>query len=179
MADQFPFVINDVAEEDIWTNFFKSMAHFDTKTLLRCRLVSKDWRDAIDRLTPLWSQPHLLWRAVSRNKIDMVQLIVEHAKDKNPKKEDGESPLHEAAREGYLEICQLIINSVKDKNPRGWLGYTPMHEAALNGHVDICRFIMDQVAEKNPANKWGETPLRLAELYGHENVAELIRSRLE
>ena len=178
MADRFPFVINDVAEEDIWTSFFKSMDRFDTKTLLKFRLVCKDWRDAIDRLTRLWSQPYLLWEAVEWNNIDVVQLILAHAKDKNPKNEEGETPMHVAAREGHLEICQLIINRVKDKNPRGYMGYTPMHEAALNGRLDICRLIMDQVAEKNPIDGNGKTPLNLAEEWGHQAVAQFIRSRL-
>ena len=55
-VQQFPFLINGVVEEDLWRAFFKSMARFDTKTLLSCRLVSKVWRDSIDRLTPLWSR---------------------------------------------------------------------------------------------------------------------------
>ena len=44
----FPFVINSVREEDNAKTFFLSMADFDVKTLLRLRLVSREWRDAID-----------------------------------------------------------------------------------------------------------------------------------
>ena len=46
----FPHVIYGVREEDIAKTFFLSMADFDVKTLLRLRLVSKEWRDAIDSI---------------------------------------------------------------------------------------------------------------------------------
>ena len=31
---------------------------------------------------------------------------------------DGSTPLHYAARNGYLEVCKLIMNNVQEKNPR-------------------------------------------------------------
>ena len=74
----FPFTINHVSEEDIGTLFFTSMAHFDTATLLRCRLVSRGWRDAIDSHTELWNRMSLM-RAIQDNRIDLCKLIVEYA----------------------------------------------------------------------------------------------------
>ena len=38
--------------------------------------------------------------------------------DKNPKSEDGTTPLHFAAQVGHKEVCRLIIDSVMDKNPK-------------------------------------------------------------
>ena len=52
-STQFPFMINGVVEQDIATTFFASTADFDTPTLLRLRLVSKDFRDGIDLNTTL------------------------------------------------------------------------------------------------------------------------------
>ena len=54
------------------------MADFDTGTLLRCRAVSRRWRDVIDSRTALWSQMSLM-RAVKENRLDICQYIVEYA----------------------------------------------------------------------------------------------------
>ena len=45
-----PFVINYVREEDIAKQVFLSMTDFDIKALLKLRLVSNEWRDAIDSI---------------------------------------------------------------------------------------------------------------------------------
>ena len=75
MSDYIPFVINGVAEKDIVTTFFASMEGFDTQTLLRCRAVSKGWRDAIDSHTTLWDRMPL-WKAVEdNNRLDICEFI--------------------------------------------------------------------------------------------------------
>ena len=58
----FPHVIYGVREEDIAKTFFLSVADFDVKTLLRLRLVSKEWRDAIDFIygKKIWGQQSLM-----------------------------------------------------------------------------------------------------------------------
>ena len=155
---QFPFVIkikdkednvvNQVREEDIAKLFFLSMADFDVKTLLRLRLVSKEWRDAIDSIhgTKLWGKQSLM-RAVDDNRLNICQLILEHAKDKNPNSENswGETPLHVAAKKGHLDFCRHIMDQVEEKNPKNDDGEPPLHRAARNGHLDICRLILNRI----------------------------------
>ena len=122
-------MINGVREEDIAKTFFVSISDFDNQMLLRLRLVSKEWRDAIDFIygKKLWGQQSLM-RAVEDNRLDICQLILEHAKDKNPKSEndDGDTPLHVAARHGHLDICQLIMDQVEEKNPKNRNELTPL-----------------------------------------------------
>ena len=77
---QFPFVIkikdeednviNSVREEDIAKTFFVSMADFDVKTLLRLRLVSTEWKDAINSIygKKLWGEKSLM-RAVPESQV--------------------------------------------------------------------------------------------------------------
>ena len=108
-TNDFPHVINGVEEKDTTVAIFASMGHFDTETLLRCRAVSKGWRDGIDAYTTLWSRMAMM-RAVQENRLDICELIVEHAEDKNPPSKEqgiiqpnilapaGWTPLHEAAR---------------------------------------------------------------------------------
>ena len=189
----FPFVINGFREEDNAKTFFLSMAEFDVTTLLRLRLVSKEWRDAIDSIygKKLWGQQSLM-RAVRDNRLDICQLILEHAQNKNPRSHYGyhveqkhpidvwgNTPLHCAAIFGHLDICSLIIDQVEDKNPKGGYNYTPLHEAARFGHLDICQLIIDQVEEKSPMDYVGNTPLDLAAKNGHSDICQLIKSRIE
>ena len=123
----FPFVINGVREEDIAKRVFLSMADFDVETLLRLRLVSKEWRDAIDFIygKKLWGQQSLM-RAVEDNRLDICLLILEHAEEKNPK-DVIDTPLHFAAKKGHFDICRLIMDQVEDKNPKSNGGITPLH----------------------------------------------------
>ena len=171
---RFPHVIYGVREEDIAKTFFLSMADFDAKTLLKLRLVSKEWREAIDFIygEKLWGKLSLM-EAVKDNRMDICQLIVEHAEDKNPKGRNGNTPLHVAAINGHLDIFQLIVDQVVEKSPVDNDGMTPLHWAACNGHLDICRLIMDQVVEKNPQNRYGDTPLSLATMNGHSDIVRL------
>ena len=79
--DHFPFVIYGVAEEDIVKLFFSFVAYFNIHTLLRCRLVSKRWRDAIDSMTMLWvtigRDKAGFLRACSEGNVNIVNRMLE------------------------------------------------------------------------------------------------------
>lgn len=57
--------------------------------------------------------------------IDIYQEIIDELDDKNPKDEDGWTPLHEAAQEGHLKIYDLILINVEEKDPSDDNGVTP------------------------------------------------------
>ena len=59
--------------------------------------------------------------------------------DKNPADCIGQTPLHRAAKGGYVEICQLLIDNVEDKHPRDNVGLTPL-ELARYGHWSLTYF---------------------------------------
>merc|ERR1712018_939349 len=102
--------------------------------------------DGIDAYTTLWSRMSMM-RAVQENRLDICELIVEHAEDKNPTSTEhvfrpryipeGWTPLHVFAQQGLSDICRLIIDVVDDKNPADQIGNTPLHQAARNGHTDV------------------------------------------
>ena len=62
--------------------------------------------------------------------LDICQEILESVADKNPRNEDGTTPLHDAAIEGHLDIVRLILDNVQEKNPPDEESHdTPLHFA--------------------------------------------------
>ena len=67
--------------------------------------------------------------------------------------DNGNTPLHNAAKSGHFEIFKAILKTVKEKNPQNKNRMTPLHLAARSGHAEICGLIMNIVEEKNPLNE--------------------------
>ena len=154
----FPFVINNQSTPHVGAKIFGLL---DNSNLLKCRAVTKVWRDFIDSETSLWSDmsPQLYCNAAEAARVDICQLMVKYSEKKNPATEWGNTPLLWAARQGHYYICSLILDHVDDKNPPNQSLRTPLHWAATNGHLDICRLIIQRVTDKNPADQNGKTPL--------------------
>ena len=58
------------------------------------------------------------------------------------------TPVHYAAKCGYVAICKLISEKVVDNNPQDYLGYTPFQLAEQNGHYEVC-----QLLQRNPKRR--------------------------
>ena len=69
--------------------------------------------------------------------MDICRIIIERIANKNPADNRGFTPLHNAAKWGYLDIMRLIIGHVEDKYPVNNDGKTPkdlaMHYFTNNG----------------------------------------------
>jgi ankyrin repeat protein len=98
-----------------------------------------------------------------------------YAKDKNPADKDGITPLHWAARLGYLETVKLLLEYAKDKNPADKDGQTPLHLAAERGHLEIVKLLLEHAKDKNPVDKYSRTPLYIARREGYNDIVKLIQ----
>ena len=123
--------------------------------------------------------PHQI--SAEAGNFQLYQFILGRSDVKNPvaKGDDLWTPLHEAAKRGYLDICRLIISTVDDKNPACGNGFTPLHTAARHGYLEVCQAIMNEVQEKNPGDNDGITPLHLAVCYGHLQVCQAIMNEIQ
>ena len=65
--------------------------------------------------------------------------------DKNPENEDGDTPLHEAAKNGSLEICKLI--------------YLHINRGLDKVGAEIALLSRSLVKAMHPENNSGETPM--------------------
>ena len=68
---------------------------------------------------------------------------MENLVDKNPRKDDGWTPLHYAAKKGHLDICKLICKNIEDKNPKDNYGLSPIFLANGNGHMEIVSYLKE------------------------------------
>jgi ankyrin repeat protein len=118
-----------------------------------------------------------LHAAAQEGHLDICELIVKYASDKNPIKNDRITPLHIASYKGHLEICKLLIHDAADKSPQDGQGMTPLHFAAEYGNLEVCKFLMEK-SEKNPRDNFGDTPLGLAKKNMHFKTACFITKYL-
>ena len=120
-----------------------------------------------------------LWISASNGHLDVFEYIVRNFESTNPVNNDGETPLHSAARNGHLDICKSILlnlglEDVSNCNPKSKTGETPLHCAAEFGHLEVFEFISCFPGNINPKKKDGSTPLHKAAKSGHIKICEYI-----
>jgi ankyrin repeat protein len=88
------------------------------------------------------------------------------------------TPLHIAARDGYVDIVRFLLETGKAIiDGTNWYGDTPLSTAAVHGHTAIVELLLQTgKAGLNYENCAGLSPLSLAKAYGHQVVVELLRS---
>jgi ankyrin repeat protein len=141
----------------------------------------------------------LLITASGYGHTEVVKLLLEHGANPNAKDKDGETPLHEAAKNGRVDVVKLLLNHGADPNARDYRGRTPLHYAAEYGYSDIVRLLLehgtlslfDAVTKGDVegvklwlergvdpnVNVGGSTPLHVAAERGYVEIVELLLSR--
>ena len=66
-----------------------------------------------------------------------MHLLKKESIDVNAKNEDGQTPLHFAARRGHTETVKYLVEKGADVNAKNKYGQTPLHYAARRGHTEI------------------------------------------
>jgi len=84
----------------------------------------------------------------------VCQLSIQNASNKNPSNDKGETPMHYAAKKGFLNICQLIVENAKNINTADHDGDTPLTLAAQGGHLEICKLIIENETGENLAHNF-------------------------
>ena len=106
---------------------------------------------------------------------DLVQTCLAKGADPNARAENGDTPLHKAARKGRTEAIAALLNAGADHNARDEDGRTPLHIAALFGRTQAIAALLDAGADHNARDENGWTPLHIAALLGQtEDIAALI-----
>ncbi|XP_036373018.1 cyclin-dependent kinase 4 inhibitor C [Megalops cyprinoides] len=72
----------------------------------------------------------------------VAHLLLRHGA--NPNVSDchtGATPLHDAAREGFLETVEILIQFHADKNATDNRNYRPIDVARENGHLEVVSYL--------------------------------------
>ena len=153
-----------------------------------------------DGATPL----HL---AITFDKLDIAELLINNGADVNAKNSDGATPVHLAITSDKGDIAELLINKGADVNAKSIYGDTPLHYTALKNAistdilanianilliskdadvnakttlknaVSTASLLISKGADVNAKNVWGSTPLHTAAYNNAVKVADLLISK--
>jgi cytohesin len=88
----------------------------------------------------------------------------------------GDTPLHIAARKGYIDIAKLLIDAGADINARDErYEYTSLHFATTFGQKDLVELLINKGADINYKDKEGRTSLGIAIENGYDDIADYLR----
>ncbi|CAI8025486.1 E3 ubiquitin-protein ligase mib1 [Geodia barretti] len=112
--------------------------------------------------------------AVLAQKNESVNMLLEAGADPTLLNFRLFTPIHEAARIGFLSAVDNFIRRYPSHvGIRKEDGYTPLHLAALNDHLDVvASFIEHELCDINCCTNENQTPLHLAVHQSHSDVVE-------
>ena len=142
-------------------------------------LGKEDWKDYKTSLTMLKLESEDQWSPLhigAKFGLELFKEIALKFKNINPANNNGETPLHSAAKSGHLDICKFILENVQeDKYPADNVGFTPLHYAAILGNLEIFKFIVTNVENENPGS--GIAPYHCAIHLGKKEICQFIEKK--
>lgn len=112
--------------------------------------------------------------AVRTGRIDPVRKVIADGADVGALDDDGGTPLHMAAAEGFEAAAQLLIDARADVHSACNRGQTPLHVARTKGLVQM---MLDAGAHVGHKCNAGRTPLHFAAGKGSEEVVQCLLDR--
>ncbi|ODM89562.1 Ankyrin-3 [Orchesella cincta] len=100
-----------------------------------------------DQETPL----HIGARVLGGEKCALM--LLKSGANPNITMENGETPLHVAARHGRLKIIRLMLEDGANPQQRGKDGDTPLHFACRYGHIRVVQELLDYVKKVKSQNE--------------------------
>ena len=118
----------------------------------------------------------LMIRAIERNDVAQVKVLIAGKIDPNLRKDSRASPtfMTFAAYHGRTKILQLLLGAGADVDSVDGDMLTPLMQASRRGHVGAVKLLLESGARLNEVSKWGDTALTQAREAGHGRVAKLL-----
>ncbi|KAL8859087.1 MAG: hypothetical protein Q9178_004350 [Gyalolechia marmorata] len=107
--------------------------------------------------------------ACRQDYIEIARVLVEHGGcDTSIQDQDRRTPLHEAARSGWVQLVKSLLQREAEVSlPDRW-GCTPLHDAAVNGYDEIVELLLASGADILACDEDGAQPLFRACYLGKE-----------
>jgi ankyrin repeat protein len=160
----------------------------DKKGLLPVQLAAQeDFPEIVRRLVAKKSEvPDVFVAATVGARDRLATMLKEKPEVVKLRNRDGLTPLHVAAREGYLEAVRALLAAGADvkavdrpkREFRFSNGWTALHFAAMAGKTAIAALLLDNRADVNTADRRGKhTALHFAAWTGNADLVTLLLSR--
>ena len=127
-----------------------------------------------------WSPLHIS----AKFSLELFKEIALKFKNINPANNNGETPLHSAAKSGHLDICKFILENLQvDKNPTDNVGFTPLHYAAIlnkdtkYNNLEIFKLIFQNVDNSNTNKGSGILPYHCALYLEKKEICKFIKEK--
>ena len=121
----------------------------------------------------------LLYSLYSFGNSDYSRLLIEYKADVNIARNNGTTPLHEAAGQTNTDILKLLLEKGADPNAVNDRGETPFMLAVRNAQdVDAVRLFIEKGANVHLVNKEGKSAAAQAEEALRKTKSEIGRKKL-
>jgi ankyrin len=134
----------------------------------------KTRQELVIRMAFAGAQLKLEQRTLDPRYLVMAEFLVANGAAVDVRAFDGNTPLHVAARWGYISLIELLVRSGADVNAASAGGDTPLHRLALIGARDSAKFLLEHGANPNAKTKRGYTPRQAAESQQEQCTAALL-----
>jgi ankyrin repeat protein len=127
-------------------------------------------REHIDGETHLHPLTVPLETALSKNKLEAAQVLVNHGASVN------EKPfLWQCARYGLHQRALFLLRNGADVNQTEYAtGQTPLWIAAKSGNVELVKLLLKAEANVRIRDKGGDRPIEMARRNGHKGIVYLL-----
>ncbi|XP_027267315.1 cyclin-dependent kinase 4 inhibitor D [Cricetulus griseus] len=89
----------------------------------------------------------------------------------------GTSPVHDAARTGFLDTLKVLVEHGADVNALDGTGSLPIHLAIKEGHSSVVSFLAPE-SDLHHRDTSGLTPLELAQQRGDQNLMDILQRHM-
>ncbi|XP_008848255.1 cyclin-dependent kinase 4 inhibitor D isoform X2 [Nannospalax galili] len=89
----------------------------------------------------------------------------------------GTSPVHDAARTGFLDTLKVFLDHGADVNAPDGTGALPIHLAVREGHSTIVSFLAPE-SDLHHRDAEGLTPLELARQRGAQDLVDILQQHM-
>jgi len=118
--------------------------------------------------------------AVAKGNLETVKMLIARKVNVNFSaiNNNGYTPLHIAARQGFAEICEELLKSGAKASATCDDGNTSLHLASIEKRLEIVRVLLknretaNRRIDINAQNKMGETPLHMVSYIGDVEIAK-------